>query len=103
LTYLEKTIFFFTLHLPEELNIADFNDKIRNAYIETVIDTVDIALKNNIPVINMHMITQVYLALPDRKIYLLDQYSDKCLEHIRHSASIISNRINENINIKICI
>jgi len=48
----EDSELFLTLHLPEELNIADFNNKIKKAHIDTVCETIDLADKLNIPIIN---------------------------------------------------
>ncbi len=39
----EKYQLYYTIHLDENLNIADFNNDVRQAYILTVMKTIDIA------------------------------------------------------------
>jgi len=38
---MEQHNIYFTLHLPEELNISDFNPYVRNAYIKTAAEVSD--------------------------------------------------------------
>lgn len=75
---------YYTIHLDENLNIADFNMLVSNAYLETVKRTVEVAKKliplqnkygerNQSFVINMHMHHGIYITLPDRKVQLYDR------------------------------
>lgn len=78
---------YYTIHLDENLNIADFNMLVSNAYLETVKRTVEVA-KRFIPlrdkhgvrsqplVINMHMHHGIYITLPDRKIQMYEKDFD---------------------------
>ena len=66
----------FSLHLPEELNVWDFNPKVRSAYIDTLRETIEIADSKNIQILNMHMNRGVYFTLPEGKVYLFEEYSD---------------------------
>ena len=59
---------YFTIHLDENLNIADFNQSVANAYMETVKRTIGVAKKLGVPVLNMHMNHGVHFTLPDRKV-----------------------------------
>lgn len=93
---------FFTLHLPEELNIADFNPRVANAYIETAKQSIEIAKQLNIPIINMHVVTGVYFTLPDNKIFLFDKYFDFYMESIKSFGDMLSKNIRKS-NISICI
>lgn len=63
----------FSIHLPEELNVWDFNPKVRNAYIETIRETIEFADKQNIQIINMHMNRGVYFSLPEKRVYLFEE------------------------------
>ena len=65
---------FFTIHLDENLNIADYNPLARQAYVETVLRTIDAAKTAGIPILNMHMNHGIRVTLPDRKVYLYEQY-----------------------------
>lgn len=70
----------YTIHLDENMNIADFNPLVAGAYLQTTIDTIMLAKELEIPVLNMHMPLGVYFTLPDRKVYLLGEYRDRYLE-----------------------
>ena len=67
----------YTIHLDETMNIADFNPYIRQAHIRTVVETIELAKKLRIPVLNMHMPLGVYFTLPERKVYLLGEYPEE--------------------------
>ena len=75
---------YYTIHLDENLNVADFNPLVREAYLETVRRTIEVAkqlveLKNKYgnkaqPVtINMHMHHGIYITLPDRKVQMYER------------------------------
>jgi sugar phosphate isomerase/epimerase len=93
---------FFTLHLPEDLNISNFNPVVANAYMRTVKDSIKISKKLDISIINMHMSTGIYFTLPDSKVYLFDEYLDFYIESIKAFGKMLSQNISDN-NISICI
>lgn len=93
---------YFTLHLPEELNIASFNPRVREAYINTVIDSISLSKEIGIPLLNMHMNTGVYFTLPDQKIYLFDKYINDYINSISSFGDLVNRLIgNENICVSI--
>ena len=83
----ERAGIYFTIHLDENLNIADFNPLVAAAYRETVRRTVAVA-KALLPLkdrfgdpaqpltLNMHMHHGVHITLPDRKVQLYDRDLD---------------------------
>jgi len=93
---------FFTLHLQEEINIADFNEKIKEAYVETVCDAIEVAKECEMPILNMHMNSGIYFTLPNKKEYLFEQYSQSYMDNIKKFAEIISKKL-KGAPIKICI
>lgn len=80
----EEAGLYYTIHLDENLNIADFNTLVADAYLETVRRTIEVA-KRLLPlrdkhgdksqpfVINMHMNHGIYITLPDRKVQMYDR------------------------------
>ena len=95
---------YYTIHLDENLNIADFNQLVTDAYLETVRRSVMVA-KELLPLrdsfgdpaqpltINMHMHHGIYITLPDRKVQMYDRdfetymnsykvFRDRCEEWI---------------------
>ncbi len=87
----EEAGIYYTVHLDENLNIADFNPLVAGAYLETVEQTVK-AVKSFLPlrdrygdksqplVINMHMHHGIHITLPDRKVQMYDRDFDRYFE-----------------------
>ena len=83
----EAAEIYFTVHLDENLNVADFNPLVSAAYLETVRRTV-LAAKKLLPLrdsfgdgsrpltVNMHMHHGIHVTLPDRKAQLYDRDFD---------------------------
>lgn len=92
----------FTIHLDENMNIADFNPYIRDAYIRTVTETIELAKKLEIPVLNMHMPLGVYFTLPDRKVYLLGEYPERYLDNAKRFRDACTAAIGHS-GVKICV
>ena len=67
----------YTIHLDENMNVADFNPDVAAAYRNSVIQTIELAKKLEIPVLNMHMIYGVYFTLPHEKVFLFEQYREE--------------------------
>ena len=75
---------YYTIHLDENLNIADFNPLVSQAYLETVRRTI-LAAKALLPLrdrygdptqpltLNMHMHHGIYITLPDRKVQMYER------------------------------
>ena len=77
---------FFTIHLDENFNIADFNPFTRDAYIKTIKGVIEVAKRNSIKTINMHMSHGIVVTLPDRKVHLYETYFEeylKCFKEFR--------------------
>lgn len=64
----------YTIHLDETMNMADFNPYVAQAHLRTTLETIELAKKLQIPVLNMHLPLGVYFTLPERKVYLLEEY-----------------------------
>ena len=83
----EKAGIYFTIHLDENLNVADFNLLVSEAYLETVRRSIQ-AAKKLLPLrdrfgyacqpltVNMHMHHGIYITLPDRKVQMYDRDFD---------------------------
>ncbi len=78
---------YYTIHLDENLNIADFNLLVTKAYLETVRRSVDVAKKlmrlrdqygdcSQPLILNMHMNHGIHITLPDRKVQMYSRDFD---------------------------
>ncbi len=72
----------FTLHLPERLDMLDFIPRVREAWTQTALDAAAFAAEAGIPVLNMHLPAGVYFTLPDRRLYLYEEYEEECLPQL---------------------
>ena len=82
---------YYTIHLDENLNVADFNRLVTNAYLETVRRTIGVA-RQLLPLrdrygdtsqpltVNMHMHHGIHITLPDRKVQMYERDKDRYLE-----------------------
>lgn len=64
-----ETGVFFTLHLDENLNFADFNPLVREAYCRTAVEAIRIAKELQMPVLNLHLPQGVHFTLPEKKVF----------------------------------
>lgn len=87
---------YYTIHLDENLNVADFNRLVSGAYLDTVSATIDAAKRLGAPLINMHMHKGIHLTLPDRKVYLFEQYHGAYLNSFRIFRDLCEDRIGGN-------
>ena len=93
---------YFTIHLDENMNVCDFNRAVSNAYLETVIRTIEAAKQLHIPVLNMHMHPGVYFTLPDKKVHLYEICQDNYLNDIKRFRSLCDAAV-DGTDIKISI
>ena len=87
----EQAGIYYTIHLDENLNIADFNQLVSDAYLETVRRTVMAAKKliclrdrygdrTQPLILNMHMNHGIYITLPDRKVQMYERDFDAYIQ-----------------------
>ena len=98
----QKHKIYYTIHLDENLNPCDFNKRIADAYKETVVQTIDLAKQLHIPVLNMHLAKGVYFTMPEKKVYLFDEYMDIYLTGLTAFRDQCDKAIGGS-DIKICI
>lgn len=89
----EQAGIYYTIHLDENLNIADFNRLVTDAYLETVRRIIAVA-KKLLPlrdrfgdegqpmILNMHMHHGIFITLPDRKVQMFDRNFDVYMRSI---------------------
>lgn len=65
---------YFTLHIEEECDPFTFNDAVRAAWLKSIRHALEIAAALRMPIVNMHFPHGVYITLPERKVYLYEQY-----------------------------
>ena len=93
---------FFTLHLPEGLDLGHFIEPVRQGYLDYMKNTLIWAAEAGISVLNMHMNQGIYFTLPDEKVYLYDKFTDLYRRRFFQSIDIIAPLI-EDKNLIMCV
>lgn len=104
---------YYTIHLDENMNVADFNPLVREAYLETARRTIEVAkqfveIKNqygneNQPlIINMHMHHGIYITLPDKKVQMYERDFGVYMNHFKTFRALVEKWIG-NSDVKIAI
>ncbi|MFA6075316.1 MAG: TIM barrel protein [Negativicutes bacterium] len=92
----------FNIHAPEELDLAAFHDDIRNGFVKLVVNTLTAVPAGMIDIFNIHLNNGVHFKLPDKKIWLYDEYCDDFLRNLRQSIEVVLPVACEK-QIKICV
>lgn len=103
----EQAGIYYTIHLDENLNIADFNRLVSEAYLETVRRTVEVTKQllclrerfgaGSRPLtLNMHMHHGIFITLPDRKVQMYDRDFDTYMKSFSVFRSLCEEWIGDN-------
>ena len=98
----EKYGIFYTVHLDEELNPCSMNTGVRQAYVENVLGTVELARKLGIPTLNMHMLRGIYCTLPTKRVYIYEENEAVYREYLRQFRDRVTEAIGDS-GVKICV
>lgn len=109
----QKAGIYYTIHLDENLNIADFNSLVSDAYLETVRRSIEAAKKflvlrdsfgdRSQPLtLNMHMHHGIYITLPDRKVQMYDRDFDTYMKSFARFRDLAEEWIGDS-DIKIAV
>ena len=89
----EKYGIYFTVHIDESLDPACVNAGVAQAYLDTMLKTVDLAKKAGIPVLNMHLQRGVYVTLPERRTYIYAENQNFYLGKMREFRDRVTEAI----------
>lgn len=82
----------FTMHMPDEADLGSFYESVRTGYVELFSDTIDWAREAGIKLLNMHIIEGAKMTLPDKKIYIYENYSEEFKGNFIKSIKTLSMR-----------
>lgn len=66
---------YFTIHADENLFFCDFSERVADAHLKNMLDTLALCRKYKLPLVNFHMSKGVYFTLPEEKVYLFEKYN----------------------------
>ena len=70
---------FYTLHLPEGLDVCALDPNVAAGHRRTAAQALDLALELEAPVLNLHLPRGIHFTLPEGKVFLCERYRDRCL------------------------
>ncbi len=80
----------FTLHLPEETDLASFLPRVREGYRELCGEALRWAEEAGAAVVNMHLLRGVYFTLPQGRAWLYERYEREFHEALLESFAGLS-------------
>lgn len=72
----------YTIHLDDEMSIADFNPYVAKGYCQTVLDAIALAKEIGAKKLNMHLSRGAKYTLPSKVIYFFEAYKEDYLKNI---------------------
>ncbi|MGO1468610.1 MAG: sugar phosphate isomerase/epimerase family protein [Tissierella sp.] len=82
----------FTMHMPDEADLGTFYESVRKGFVELFLDTLDWSFESGAKLLNLHIIEGAKMTLPDKKVYIYDQYCKEYLDKFIRSIKILSKR-----------
>jgi sugar phosphate isomerase/epimerase len=67
----------FTLHSPDELDLASFHPTVQEGYLGRMREALGWSSQAGVKVLNMHLSPGIYFTLPDRRVWIYDRYVDR--------------------------
>ncbi len=99
---MEKYGIYITVHLDDANTPCDFNPRIAEAYTATTLDAIDTAKRLAIPTLTMHLSAGPYFTLPERKVYLFEQYRELYYKKLTEFRDRCTRAIGD-FDTKICV
>jgi sugar phosphate isomerase/epimerase len=93
---------FYTIHLNDEMPVADFNPAVAEGYLNAMTQAILFAEKIGAPVLNMHLSEGAHYTMPHRKLWFYEAYEQEYLEGMTRFRDLCDFVVGRN-NIQICI
>ena len=93
---------YYTLHLDDEMSIADFNPYVADGYCRTVYDAVKLSKELGIKKLNMHMSRGAKYTLPTKVIYFFKAYEAEYLQNMKQFRDACTEAVGDS-DILICV
>ena len=75
----------FTIHMPDDTDLASFHDPIREGHVARFGETARWAAEAGARLINLHLSPGIYFTLPDKKVWIYENYYDKFMGNLREA------------------
>lgn len=85
----------FTIHLSEKVDVGELNNSLRKFYLSEIEKIISIGTKHNIFKYNLHLDPGIHFSLPDRKVFIYQEYITDYLKAYENSCDVLSNIANK--------
>lgn len=85
----------FTTHLSEKFDVGELNNSLRNFYLNEIEKIISFGIKYNIFKYNLHLDPGIHFSLPNKKIFIYEEYIDDYLRAYEDSCNILSKLANK--------
>lgn len=85
----------FTIHLSEKFDVGELNNSLRNFYLNEIEKIISFGTKYNIFKYNLHLDPGIHFSLPNKKIFIYEEYIDDYLRAYEDSCNILSKLANK--------
>lgn len=82
----------FTMHMPDDADLGIFYESVRSGYVELFLNTIDWAEEAGVKLLNMHIIEGAKMTMPDKKIYIYEEYSQEFQNNFEKSIIALSKK-----------
>lgn len=93
---------FFTIHLNDEIPVADFNPTVAKGYCDAVVEAIEFARQLGVRVLNMHISEGAHYTRPDGIVYFYEAYREDYLRRIADFRDRCEQAIGDS-DIRICM
>ena len=92
----------WTIHLNDEMPVADFCPSVAKGYQQAVLDTIELAKKIGCKCLNMHIAEGAHYTTPQRIVYFYEAYQTEYLEGMKQFRDLCEQAIGDS-GIRICM
>lgn len=98
----DKHGIFYTIHLNDEMAVAEFSPTVAQGYRQAVLDTIALAKQIGAKKLNMHLNDGAKYTMPDRIVYFYEAYQQDYLKRMAQFRDLCTEAIGDS-GIRICI
>jgi len=93
---------FYTIHLNDEMPVAEFNPAVAGGYRQAVLQAIELAKKIGAKKMNMHLAEGAHYTMPDRIVYFEEAYEAEYLRGMAEFRDLCAESIGDS-GIQICM
>lgn len=98
----ERFGIFYTIHLNDEMAVAEFSPAVAGGYRQAVLDTIAFAKKIGVKKLNMHLSDGAKYTMPAEIVYFYGAYREEYLKQMEIFRNLCEDAIGDS-GIRICI